>query len=242
MRLLQRWMTQLQIGPLARLLEEDGHAAVAPPASRAGEAAEPGERARNELLAMLSHELRTPLGALSAANDVLQTVPPGSADAREALAVISRQTARLSQLLHELSTRDLRPAHAAPPAAGAEVLPPSRRRKVLVIEDNSNALASLRCELELDGHMVSTADDGAEGLSRLLQQRPEVSIIDIGLPGLTGFDLARHARASGYSGRLIALSGWGSGQDARDARVAGFDDCLVLPVDRSRLRASIGAD
>jgi CheY-like chemotaxis protein len=113
---------------------------------------------------------------------------------------------------------------------------------VLVVEDNDDVLAALRFKLELDGHSVSTAADGIEGLSRLLQQRPEVSIVDIGLPGLTGFELARHARAAGYAGRMIALSGYGAERDAHEALVAGFDAYLVKPVDRNQLRASLSAE
>jgi signal transduction histidine kinase len=134
------------------------------------------------------------------------------------------------------------PAVAAPQVQDKDALPPSRRRKVLVIEDNDDVLAALRSKLELDGHSVSTAADGIEGLTRLLKQKPEVSIVDIGLPGLTGYELARHARAAGYAGRMIALSGYGAERDSKAALVAGFDAYLVKPVDRDQLRASISAD
>ncbi len=134
------------------------------------------------------------------------------------------------------------PAVAAPAVRHDEALRPSRRRKVLVIEDNDDVLAALRSKLELDGHSVSTAVDGMEGLSRLLKLKPEVSIVDIGLPGLTGFELARHARAAGYAGRMIALSGYGADRDAQAALVAGFDAYLVKPVDRNQLRASLSID
>jgi signal transduction histidine kinase len=134
------------------------------------------------------------------------------------------------------------PATAAPASVDDEAPPPSRRRNVLVVEDNGDVLAALRAKLELDGHSVSTAVDGIEGLSCLLQLKPEVSIVDIGLPGLTGFELARHARAAGYAGRMIALSGYGAERDAQEALVAGFDAYLVKPVDRKELRASLSAD
>jgi CheY-like chemotaxis protein/anti-sigma regulatory factor (Ser/Thr protein kinase) len=127
------------------------------------------------------------------------------------------------------------PASAAPD----DSLPQQRRRKVLVVEDNEDVLAALRAKLELDGHTVSTAADGLEGLRRLLKLRPEVSIVDIGLPGITGFELARHARAAGYAGRMIALSGYGHERDMANAMVAGFDAYLVKPVDRTQLRASM---
>jgi signal transduction histidine kinase len=134
------------------------------------------------------------------------------------------------------------PVTPAPRKVDGDTLPPSRRRKVLVVEDNDDVLAALRAKLELDGHSVSTAVDGIEGLSRLLEQKPEVSIVDIGLPGLTGFELARHARAAGYAGRMIALSGYGAERDAHEALIAGFDAYLVKPVDRHQLRASLSAD
>jgi len=194
-------------------------------------------RAKDELFAAINHKLRTPLGALSSAAEVLQTLPPGSPDAAEARAIVARQTARLAQMLDDLSAR-----YADEPSQSVtanDTLPLSRPRKVLVVEDNSDALASLRCKLELDGHEVSTAADGFEGLCRLRSQRPEVSIVDIGLPRLNGLNVARHARAAGYSGRMIALSGFGAGHDMHDARVAGFDACLVKPVERGELRSSL---
>jgi len=197
-------------------------------------------RAKDELVATLNHQLRTPLGALSSAAEVLQMLRPGSPDAEEARSIVARQTARLAQLLDDLSVRH---ADEAPPqAVPGDALPFTRPRKVLVVEDNGDALASLRRKLELDGHEVSTASDGFEGLCRLRNLRPEVSIVDIALPRLNGLDVARRARAFGYSGRMIALSGFGTGSDVRDARVAGFDACLVKPVDSGKLRSSLAAD
>jgi len=133
------------------------------------------------------------------------------------------------------------PAIDPPPATHEDVLPPSRRRRVLVVEDNDDVLAALRSKLEMDGHTVATAMDGVEGLERLLTLKPEVSIVDIGLPGLTGFELARRARAAGYAGRMIAISGYGQEPTAREALMAGFDAYLVKPVDRNQLRASLSA-
>ena len=134
------------------------------------------------------------------------------------------------------------PAIPAPAAPQEDKPPPARRRNVLVVEGNQDVLCALRAKLELDGHSVSTAVDGVEGLQCLLRLKPEVSIVDIGLPGLTGFQLARHARAAGYAGRMVAMSGYGAERDARDALVAGFDAFLVKPIDRAQLRASLGAE
>jgi PAS domain S-box-containing protein len=112
----------------------------------------------------------------------------------------------------------------------------AQARQVLLVEDNADAMSALRSLLELDGHTVSTAVDGVAGLAELLRMRPEVAVIDIGLPGLTGYEVAKRSRAAGYAGRLIALSGYGQGRDVQQALRAGFDAHLVKPVDPEALR------
>jgi CheY-like chemotaxis protein/two-component sensor histidine kinase len=112
----------------------------------------------------------------------------------------------------------------------------ARQRQVLLVEDNADAMSALRSLLELDGHTVSTAADGVSGLEQLLQMRPEVAVIDIGLPGLTGYEVAKRSRAAGHAGKLIALSGYGQGRDVQQALRAGFDAHLVKPVDPEALR------
>jgi signal transduction histidine kinase len=126
-----------------------------------------------------------------------------------------------------------------PPDTGPErqaSIAPSRRRRVLLVEDNEDALMALQSVLELEGHTVSSAADGVSGLDKLLAERPEVAVVDIGLPGLTGYELALKARGAGYAGRMIALSGYGQGSAVRQALQAGFDAHLVKPVDVNELR------
>lgn len=195
-------------------------------------------RARDELFAALNHQLRTPLGALTSAAEVLQILRPGTADADEARAVVARQTARLAHLLDDLNVRYADESAARACSDERQALRP---RSVLVVEGNTDALAELCDNLERDGHEVNTATDGLEGLCRLRALKPEVSIVDIGLPRLNGLDVARHARAAGYLGRMIALSGSDPGRETQDAKTAGFDICLVKPVDRGQLRSSLGA-
>ena len=124
----------------------------------------------------------------------------------------------------------------APPREHARHVPESRRRRITLIEDNEDARDALRSMLELDGHSVSVAVDGPSGLQSLLQARPDVAVIDIGLPGITGFEVARRSRAAGYAGRMIALSGYGQGRDVQQALASGFDAHLVKPVDTDKLR------
>jgi signal transduction histidine kinase len=109
-------------------------------------------------------------------------------------------------------------------------------RRVLLVEDNLDALSSLRSLLELDGHRVWTASDGPQGLARLVQERPDVAIVDIGLPGLSGFELAKQGRRAGYAGQLLALSGYGGDADVAEALRHGFDAHLSKPVDPAQLR------
>lgn len=127
------------------------------------------------------------------------------------------------------------PAHPEVPPKGG-VLPEPKRRRVLVIEDNADAANSLRALLELDGHSVELAADGPTGLDALLTGRPDAAVVDIGLPGMNGFDVAKHSRGAGYAGMLVALTGYGQGTDIKRALQAGFDAHLVKPLDAERLR------
>jgi signal transduction histidine kinase len=108
--------------------------------------------------------------------------------------------------------------------------------RVAVIDDNTDALYGLRSMLELDGHAVQTAVDGETGLALLLRQAPEVAIVDIGLPGIDGYEVARRSRAEGYRGRLIALSGYGRAEDLQRSVAAGFEAHLVKPVEPEQLQ------
>lgn len=122
-------------------------------------------------------------------------------------------------------------AQNSPPAA-----PPGRGR-VLVVEDQEDARDSLRLLLELDGYAVATAASGPEGLAQFDAFEPDAVVIDIGLPEMNGFDVARaiRSRASGRTTRLVALSGYGQPDDQRNARDAGFDHHLTKPVDYDAL-------
>ena len=105
-------------------------------------------------------------------------------------------------------------------------------RHVLVIEDNADAREMLRMALELDGHRVETAADGTSGVETALRTTPDLVLIDIGLPGLDGYAVARHLRAAlGQRVTLVALTGYGQSEDRRRTSEAGFDAHLVKPVD-----------
>lgn len=115
--------------------------------------------------------------------------------------------------------------------------PAASPRRLLLIEDNEDAREMLRSLLELDGYLVTTAADGEEGLARLQQGEADVALIDIGLPKLDGYEVARrfHSEQSRPKTRLIALTGYGQEVDVRRAAEAGFDEHLVKPVDVQEL-------
>ena len=115
--------------------------------------------------------------------------------------------------------------------------------RILVVEDNADARDMLLALLTLERHDVCTAVDGPAGVDAALQLRPDVALIDIGLPGLNGYEVARRIRATeaGRTMKLIALTGYGQSEDMRMAREAGFDLHLVKPVEPRRLDEALRA-
>ena len=111
----------------------------------------------------------------------------------------------------------------------------AERREVIVVEDNPDARDALCFMLELKGHIVHAEADGRAGLNRILQVKPHLALVDIGLPELTGYEVARMAREQGYSGWMIAVSGYGQQQDVQSALDSGFDAHMVKPLDERLL-------
>jgi PAS domain S-box-containing protein len=137
-----------------------------------------------------------------------------------------------------------RTAAALEPAAVAGLAPASvAPMRIMVVDDNLDAAESLATLLEAVGHQVRVAEDGAGALARGLRDVPDVFILDIGLPGIDGFELARRLRANSATRhcRLIALSGYGQAQDLAMSAQAGFDHHLVKPVETARLFALLDA-
>ena len=114
-------------------------------------------------------------------------------------------------------------------------------RRVLLVEDSVDVRRMLRLGLELDGHEVHETEDGIAGLAQALGLRPDVAVIDIGRPGLDGWELARQLRATEAGRRmiLVAISGYGQVEDQQLSREAGFDLHLVKPVDIETLTDAI---
>jgi PAS domain S-box-containing protein len=116
-------------------------------------------------------------------------------------------------------------------------------RRVLLIEDNRDAREMFRMMLELAGHEVLEAEEGLSGLEMLRKERPDIAIIDVGLPGLDGYEVARRFRAEpgGKLMLLVALTGYGTPEARERSRLAGFDHHLTKPVDPETLQQLVCA-
>ena len=116
--------------------------------------------------------------------------------------------------------------------ARSQATQPARRR-VLIADDNRDAAESLAILLQMDGHDVSIAQDGAEALAMFARQRPDAVVLDIGMPGLNGYEVARRMRrqTNGTPLLLIAATGWGQPADKALAFAAGFDHHFTKPLE-----------
>jgi CheY-like chemotaxis protein len=115
-------------------------------------------------------------------------------------------------------------------------------KRVLLVEDTEDVRELTAMLVAAFGHDVKTASDGTSGLAACLAQHPDVALVDLGLPGIDGFELARRARAAGSTSVLVALSGYGAPEDVKRAYDAGFDIHLTKPVDGKRLRALLESE
>lgn len=129
--------------------------------------------------------------------------------------------------------KDLQPT-ALPPSVSRPVT-----RRVLIVEDNEDARETLRLLLELDGHDVEVAADGQKGLELAQSLVPDVLLLDIGLPGLDGYQVARALASHPERARIqiVALTGYGQESDRKAAFEAGFDLHFVKPIEPDRLRS-----
>lgn len=127
---------------------------------------------------------------------------------------------------------------SAPTPAIAETKSKTPRR-ILVVDDNEDAIYTLSALLELDGHEVRTATSGPAALEVLREFKADVALLDIGLPGMSGYELARHLRSQPQHATLtlVALTGWGQDEDRRQSQEAGFHHHFTKPVDLRKLQS-----
>jgi signal transduction histidine kinase len=132
--------------------------------------------------------------------------------------------------------------------AGGELAVPNPQatvsdgRRILIADDNADALESLAALLSLNGHQVFRAPDGEAALRAVEHLKPEIALLDIGMPRVDGYEVARRIRTldGGQDIMLVALTGWGQESDRRRAQEAGFDAHLTKPVDLDRLGQLLG--
>jgi CheY-like chemotaxis protein len=131
------------------------------------------------------------------------------------------------------------PVCEAPAAGRVEEVPPQREAekaekaasgRVLVVDDNEDAADTCATLLEMSGYEVRIAYAPQAALEALAQFHPDLAILDIGLPGMNGFELAKEMKRKGYPGKLAALTGYGQAADMAASRQAGFDAHLTKPV------------
>jgi CheY-like chemotaxis protein len=146
---------------------------------------------------------------------------------------------RGSEFVVRLPLEQAAPAVAAP---RLEVAPPAkgaRGRRILVVDDNEDSAESLAMLLSLSGHETHVARSGPDALTRADALRPDAILLDLGLPGLNGYEVCRRLRAGAWAGAIpiIAITGWGQAEDRQRSKDAGFDGHLVKPVVLAELTA-----
>jgi PAS domain S-box-containing protein len=130
------------------------------------------------------------------------------------------------------------PAKPAQRDAGAGAVHTATARRILVVDDNVDAAESIAMLLQIWGHDVRLAHNGPEALAAAEQYQPDIIVLDIGLPGLSGYEVARELRQQPrFQGtRLIAMTGYGQEEDYRRSKDAGFDEHVTKPVDPDDLQ------
>lgn len=157
------------------------------------------------------------------------------------ISVESEGPGRGSRFVVELPERGAPPLAAQLPTP-APAAPTDTARRVLVVDDNRDVVTTLAMVFEIEGHEVRRAYDGAEALEVAEAFRPELILLDLGLPKHNGYEVCRQLRARpwGTTPRVVALTGWGQEEDKRRTQEAGFDLHLVKPVAPEQLLELLG--
>jgi CheY-like chemotaxis protein len=128
------------------------------------------------------------------------------------------------------------------PAASDAPAASSGQRRILIVDDNKDSADSLAMLLEITGNKTYMAHDGVEAVEAIEKHRPEVVLLDIGLPKLDGHEVCRRVREQPWGKDIvvIALTGWGQEDDRRKSEEAGFNGHLVKPIDYDKLLELLG--
>lgn len=153
------------------------------------------------------------------------------------ISVVSAGTGQGSTFYVELPLLKMEPEPASVPADSPVVTPTQGGKKILIVDDNEDAVTMTAMLLETLGYQTTTASDATSTLAAAKQMLPDVILLDIGLPGADGYQIARMLKAKPELShtRLIALTGYGTSRDRQRAMEAGFEHHLTKPVDIARL-------
>ena len=206
---------------------------------------DPDDRPRAAIVAdqitLVNHDLRNSLASIVSALHVLQHQGYPSPLAEQAGRTIERQAEHLSRLADQLSEMagESTDRTAARRRSAAERIAETTPRKVLVVDDNRDAADSTGTLLLLWGHHVRVAYDGAGAVAAAREYRPDVCLLDLGMPGMTGYEVAEALRrdADLAATRLIAMTGFDQEADRKLSAAAGFAAYLVKPVHPADLQA-----
>jgi CheY-like chemotaxis protein len=146
---------------------------------------------------------------------------------------------KFTVILPTAEASELQPSANAPGPVAAAIT----SKKILVVDDNVDAAQTLAMLLDFSGHNTRSAFSGQQGLDEALSFRPDVVFLDIGLPDMTGYEVARRLLAdpATSSAQLIALTGWGTQDDIRKSKAAGFHAHLTKPVDPDNVESILAS-
>src|SRR5262249_8898380 len=122
-------------------------------------------------------------------------------------------------------------AESTPSTPRTAETPRAAGRRILIADDNRDAATTLAMLLEDAGHHVEVVHDGRQALEALAKSAFDIAVLDIGMPNVNGYEVARRVRADGHSITLVALTGWGKSSDREEALDAGFDQHWVKPIE-----------
>jgi CheY-like chemotaxis protein len=196
----------------------------------------------DESLATLTHDLRNSLASIISALHILRLQRYPNSIAEQAGKTIERQAEHLTLLADHLSElagvpkpRQRRSVHEWQPAGTR--IEETHPRRILIVDDNRDAADSTGTLLLLWGHKVRVAYDGASAMLTARDFHPEVCLLDLGMPGMSGYEVAEQLRREPElrHTRLVAMTGFDSESDQQRSRNAGFDAHLVKPVEITAL-------
>lgn len=194
---------------------------------------------KHEFLKVLAHELRNPLATILSSIELITELGANDEATPELLRIVEDRVRAITNILNDLLSTsrkksldteasiqsDIRDIHEV----HIENMKSTPTLKTMVVDDNKTAADSLGQLLALRGYEVEIAYSGAQALEKAQTFRPQVAILDIGMPDMDGYELARLLRAEGSPCTYIALTGYGQTHDKKQAEVAGFDFHLTKP-------------